>query len=70
MDKQPAIRISNSFSPAQVFELLHAMDSRARDYSRAKDGAPKAFLEVVEKVNSMRLQVRRKQLEAARNGTA
>ncbi len=63
MEKTSPIRVSNSFAPAQVNELLHAMDSRARDYSRAAGGPPKAFLELAKKVNAMKLQVRRKERE-------
>ena len=67
MEKTAAIRVSNSFSPAQVDELLHAMDSRARDYSRSQLPAPKPFLKLQEKVNAMKKQLRRKQLEATRD---
>lgn len=67
MDKPAAIRISNSFSPEQVEELLYSTDSRARDYRLTKGGPPKAFMELVEKANSMKLQVRRKRLEATRD---
>lgn len=64
--KQPAIRISNSFSPAEVDELLHAVDSRARDHARGEGEPPKAFQDVVGKVNGMKMQLRRKRIAASR----
>lgn len=60
MDKPIPLRASNSFSPAQVEELMHALDLRARAYQ----GAPsKPLLQLVKKVNAMKRTIRRKQRE-------
>lgn len=56
MEKPKAIRKSTSFSPADVDEMLHALDLRRLTYR----GEPsEAFLSIVRKVNAMKAGIRR-----------